>query len=152
MNIKKIITLILILTTFGFYAQDSEMKDKKEQIRVLKAAFFTTELALTAREAEKFWPIYNTFDDLQFEIRHQKMRAFKNRMNNKALDTMSEKEANSLLIQMESADEELFLLRKKLTKSLKEVLPAVKIIKLKKSEEDFNRKLLHQYRERGTKK
>jgi hypothetical protein len=36
---------------------------------------------------------------------------------------------------MESADEELFLLRKKLTKNLKEVLPAVKIIKLRKSEE-----------------
>jgi hypothetical protein len=48
---------------------------------------------------------------------------------------------------MESADEELFLLRKKLTKNLKEVLPAVKIIKLRKSEEGFNRKLLHQYRD-----
>jgi hypothetical protein len=37
------------------------------------------------------------------------------------------------------------LLRKKFTGS-KRVLPAVKIIKLRKSEEGFNRKLLHQYR------
>jgi hypothetical protein len=37
--------------------------------------------------------------------------------------------------------------KKKLTKNLKEVLPAVKIIKLRKSEEGFNRKLLHQYRD-----
>ena len=28
----------------------------------------------------------------------------------------------------------------------------LKILKLKKSEEDFNRKLLHQYRDRGNKK
>lgn len=147
MNIKKIITLLLLLTSFIFYAQDRGMKDKKEQIKALKVAFLTTELDLTTREAEKFWPIYNTFDDNQFEIRHQKMRAFKNRMNNSALDGMSEKEANALLSQMESADEELFLLRKKFTKNLREVLPAVKIIKLRKSEEDFNRKLLHQYRD-----
>jgi Spy/CpxP family protein refolding chaperone len=147
MNIKKIIPLLLLLTSFSFYAQESGMKDKKEQIKALKVAFLTTELDLTARQAEKFWPIYNTFDDKQFEIRHQKMRAFKSRMNDSALDDMSEKQANVLLTQMEGADEELFLLRKKFTKNLKEVLPAVKIIKLRKSEEGFNRKLLHQYRD-----
>jgi Spy/CpxP family protein refolding chaperone len=147
MNIKKIIPLLLLLTSFSFYAQDGGMKDKKEQIKALKVAFLTTELDLTTREAQKFWPIYNTFDDKQFEIRHQKMSVFKNRMNDSALDDMSEKEANALLTQMESADEELFLLRKKFTKNLREVLSAVKIIKLRKSEEGFNRKLLHQYRE-----
>jgi len=146
MNIKKIIPILLLLTSFSFYAQDSGMKDKKEQIKALKVAFLTTELDLTTREAQKFWPIYNTFDDKQFDIRYQKMRDFKSRMNDSALDSMSEKEASTLLTQIESADEELFLLRKKFTKDLKAVLPAVKIIKLRKSEEDFNRKLLHQYR------
>jgi hypothetical protein len=52
----------------------------------------TTELDLTTSEAEKFWPIYNTFDDKQFEIRHQKMRTYKNRMNSSALSDMNEKE------------------------------------------------------------
>lgn len=150
MNIKKIIPLLLLLTSFSFYAQDGGMKDKKEQIKTLKVAFLTTELDLTTREAEKFWPIYNTFDDKQFEIRYQKMKVFKDRMNDSALGDMSEKEANVLLNQMESADEELFLLRKKFTKNIREVLSAVKIIKLRKSEEGFNRKLLHQYR--GSKK
>jgi hypothetical protein len=35
------------------------MKDKKDQIKALKVAFFTTELDLS-KEAEKFWAIYNT--------------------------------------------------------------------------------------------
>ena len=65
---------------------------------------------------------------------------------------MSEKEANTFLNQMESNDQEIFTLRKKLTASLRNILPASKILKLKKSEEDFNRKLLHQYRDRGNKK
>jgi hypothetical protein len=33
--------------------------------------------------------------------------------------------------------------------NLRDVLPPVKIIKLKKVEEDFNRKLLKQYRDQG---
>jgi Spy/CpxP family protein refolding chaperone len=147
MDLKKIISLLLLVTSFSFYAQDSGMKEKKEQIKILKVAFLTTELDLTTREAEKFWPIYNTFNDKQFEIRHQKMKACKSRMNNSVLSDTNEKEANVLLTQMENADEELFLLRKKFTANLKEVLPAVKIIKLKKSEESFNRKLLQQYRD-----
>lgn len=67
-------------------------------------------------------------------------------MSDSAFNNMTEKEANALLTQMDSADEELYLLRKKFTKNLREVMSAKKIIKLKKSEEDFNRKLLHQYR------
>jgi len=39
MNIKKIIPILLLLTSFSFYAQDSGMKDKKEQIKALKVAF-----------------------------------------------------------------------------------------------------------------
>jgi hypothetical protein len=150
MNFRKILPLILLFTC-SFYAQEN-IKDKKEQIRSLKVAFFTSELSLSSQESEKFWPLYNAYDDKQFEIRHQKMKAFKGKMNGDALDKMSEKDASTLLNQIETADEELFLLRKKLTKSLRTILPAVKILKLKKSEDDFYRKLLQQYGDRGKKK
>ena len=128
------------------------MQEKKEKIKTLKVAFFTTELDLTTNEAEKFWPLYNTFDDKQFELRHQKMRAFMKRMSDGSLDKITEKEANNFLVQMEDTEEELFLLRKKFTLNLRKILPSVKIIKLRKAEEDFNRKLLHQYRNKGQKK
>jgi hypothetical protein len=128
------------------------MREKKEQIKALKVAFLTTELNLTTNEAEKFWPIYNTFDDKQFELRHQKMKAFMKRMEDNSIDKMSEKDASLFLNQMESTEEELFLLRKKFISTLKGILPATKIIKLKKSEEDFNRKLLQQYRDKGPRK
>lgn len=150
MNYKKIVLLILLFTC-GIYAQEN-IKDKKEQIRALKVAFFTTELDLSSQEAEKFWPLYNAYDDKQFEIRHEKMRTFRGKMNGDALEKMNEKDAVILLNQMEAADEELFLLRKKLTKSLRTILPSVKILKLKKSEDDFYRKLLQQYGDRGKKK
>ena len=151
MNIKKLFPILLLLVSTSFYAQSESMKDKKEQIKTLKVAFFTTELDLTNAQAEKFWPLYNTFDDKQFELRHQKMRAFMKRMNDGSLDKISEKEANTFLAQIEDTEEELFLLRKKFTANLRGILPASKIIKLKKAEEDFNRKLLQQYRNKGSK-
>ncbi|SHF73018.1 hypothetical protein SAMN05444396_101102 [Flavobacterium segetis] len=152
MNNRKLSTFLLLLISFTFFAQSESMKDKKEQIRSLKVAFFTTELDFTTNEAEKFWPLYNTFDDNQFELRHNKMKAFSRRMNDGSLDKITEKEATYFLSQIEDTEEELFLLRKKFMQNVKSVLPAVKIVKLKKAEEDFNRKLLQQYRNKNLKK
>lgn len=152
MKIKKLFLILLLLFSFSFYGQGEGMREKREQIRAMKAAFLTTELKLTSNEAEKFWPVYKSFDDRQFELRHQKMRSFRSKMNDETLDKMSEKEAIAFLNQMESTEEELFTLRKNFIATLKGIIPATKIIKLRKSEEDFNRKLLHQYRDKGHRK
>jgi len=152
MTIKKLLPLLAFFISFSFFAQGESMKDKKEQIKALKAAFFTTELDFTTNEAKRFWPIYNTFDDKQFELRHQKMKTYMRRMNDGSLDQITEKEANTFLAQIEDTEEELFLLRKTFMQNVKKILPAVKIVKLKKAEEDFNRKLLQQYRNKGSRK
>ncbi len=151
MNNSKIILLALLFVSFNFYAQGESMKEKREQIKVLKAAFFTTEIGFTTSEAEKFWPVYNTYDDKQFELRHQKMKSYVKRMSDGSLDKINEKEAKLFLAQIEGTEEELFLVRKRFLQNLRTFLPAVKIVKLKKAEEDFNKKLLQQYRHNGQK-
>jgi Spy/CpxP family protein refolding chaperone len=150
MKTNKLLLIIVFLCSIYSFAQPP-MREKKEQIRALKVGFITNELSLTADEASKFWPIYNTFDDKQFELKHQKMKAFKGRMDSD-LNKMSEKEASALLAQMESNEEALYQLRKKFIANLKGVLPSTKIIQLKKAEDDFNRKLLQQYRDKGPRK
>lgn len=152
MKLKKLFPILLLLISLSFYGQGEKMREKREQIKALKVAFLTNELKLTSNEAEKFWPVYNTFDDKQFELRHQKMKSFMRKMNDETLDKMSEKEATVFLNQMESTEEEIFSLRKNFITTLKGIIPATKIIKLRKSEEDFNRKLLQQYRDRAHKK
>lgn len=147
MKTRNILSLILILTSMISFAQNGRlMKQKKEQVKSLKVAFITSELDLTADESAKFWPLYNAFDEKQSEIRRTKMKSYLDRMDSENFDTVSEKEAATLLSQMESSEEELHQLRKKFISNLKSVIPAVKILKLKKAEEDFNRKLLQQYR------
>ncbi len=139
--------------TVNAFAQPSgrlreRIEEKKEQVKSQKVAFITQELRLTPDEAAKFWPIYNAFEDKQAEIRRQKLKAFMDRKDDDQLDKMTEKEAQTVLAQMETNEEELFKLRKKLIADLRGVLPALKIIKLRRAEEDFNRKLVEQLKER----
>ena len=147
---KLLVIIILFLSIYSFAQQ--KFGEKRDQIKALKVGFITNELALTPEEASRFWPIYNVFDDKQFELRHQKMNSYKEKMEDDSFDKMSEKEAASLLAQMESNEDELYIIRKRFIASLKGVIPAIKIIKLKKAEENFNRKLLQQYRDKGPKK
>lgn len=143
---KKTKTTASLLMFFCFaitFAQGGRFKEKAQELKSLKVAFITNELSLTPEESAKFWPVYNTFDDKQKELRRGKLG--RNKKDN-TLDMLTEKEAAALLIQIEENEEELYLLRKKFLINLKTILPSVKIIKLKKAEEDFNRKLLKQYR------
>jgi Spy/CpxP family protein refolding chaperone len=146
MKTKTLFTAVILFFTFIGFAQDEP--NKKEQIKALKTAFITTELELTPTEAEKFWPIYNAFEEKQFELRHEKIRSYQNRLE-KDLATISEKEAAQMLAKIEAAEDDLYQLRKKFNADVKGVLSSLKIIKLRKAEENFNRKLLKQYRGGG---
>lgn len=145
---KNLFTLVLLVVTLATSAQKDD--EKREQIKALKTAYITTELSLSSEESAKFWPVYNTFDEKQFELRHQKMRAVGKKID--AIDSMSDKEALALINQMEDYEEELLQNRKKLISSLKQIISPVKIVKLKRAEDDFNRKLLKQYKEKGPRK
>ena len=143
MKIKLLLPMLLLFTIAAF---SQGPKDKHEQIKALKVSFLTTELGLTSEESEKFWPIYNAFEEKQFQIRHDRMRPLVKKIDADGIDKITEKEALNYLNQLEAADEDLFNLRKKLVADLKPVIGPIKVLKLKKSEEDFNRKLLSKYK------
>lgn len=146
MKTSKLLSLLLLLVSLVVNAQDRQ--EKREQIKSLKVAFITEQLKLTPAEAEKFWPLFNAYDDKQQELRHQKLKSFLDRTDGNTIDKMSDKEALGYLNQIENTEEETYQNRKKFTTSLKSVISPVKILKLKKAEEDFNRRLLKQYRDK----
>ena len=143
---KFIVPILFLLATTFSIAQGH--KEKQEKIKALKVAYITEQLELTADEAQKFWPIYNDYQEKQFDLRHEKMRSILNKLEIGTIEKLSEKEASSLLDQMENIEENLFLLQKKFTKDLQGIVSDKKIMKLKKAEGDFNRHLLKQMREK----
>lgn len=149
-NLKTCFTLLVVLFSMVSFSQDRG-HEKRERVKAMKVAYITNELQLTSDESAKFWPIYNAYEDKQRELRRIRVAGFLERKNDAEIDKMTDKEAASALAQMEKSEEDLYELRKKFQQNLKSVLPAKKIIKLKRAEEDFNRDLLRQYRERRKK-
>ena len=145
MKAKQWITVLFLMCSITFYSQDS----KKEKIKALKIAYITKDLSLTTSEAEKFWPIYNAFDEKQFDLRMVKMRKIKQDLKSKPIDNLTEQEATVLLNQLDNLEDESYLNRKKLISDLRKIISPVKILKLKKAEDDFNKTLLKQYRKRN---
>lgn len=149
MKINKIITILTIIISLNAVAQDgSFIRKKKEQIRAIKIGFITNELDLTPDEAIKFWPLFNAFEDKQQEIKKLKLKGYLDRLDDDALDKLSDKDASTMLTQMESSEDELYQAKKKFVLSLKGVISPIKILKLKRAEENFNKKLLQQYRDK----
>lgn len=71
-RIRFTIYLILLLTAYNHVQAQppgERMRGPRENIEVLKVAYFTKHLALTTEEAEKFWPLYNS---LSAEVRKAK--------------------------------------------------------------------------------
>lgn len=145
MKIRQHIALLFLMISMASYSQDS----KREQIKTLKIAYISKDLNLSSSEAEKFWPVYNAFDEKQFDLKMIKMRKIRQDLKNKPLENLTDAEANAILNQIDNLEDETFQNRKKLVADLRKVISPVKILKLKQAEDNFNKTLLKQYRKRN---
>ena len=136
---KKITTLIVLIFTMVSFGQPERGK-MREKIKAEKIAFITQQLDLSADEAEKFWPIFNTFEASTEDIKKTYLRPMQQKLRGNT--NVSDTEANKLLDNLIIAENKTYEAKVKLVNDLKSAIPAKKIIKLKAVEEAFNRKLL----------
>lgn len=60
---RKILYLMLILLPFSGMAQDGLRGENRQRLEAIQIAYLTKELSLTTQDAEKFWPVYNKYQD-----------------------------------------------------------------------------------------
>ncbi|WP_298519360.1 hypothetical protein [uncultured Kordia sp.] len=143
---KKYITILLVC--FGLFSGIAQRGGGKEKIKKLKIAYFTENLNFTEKEAQQFWPVYNVYDDKNHELR-QSLNKIKRDV--KSNSNMSETEAASILDRIQSIEKQVYENTRDLANKLRKFLPATKIIRLKKAEHEFNRKLMKQFRNKHKK-
>jgi hypothetical protein len=144
--------LLFIFTFFVsqmLWAQKENHRERRDQVKALKTAFITTELSLDPSEAEKFWPIYNVYDDNNYKIRHLDFRQIMKKINTQDLASLSDKEAQQILKEIISLEEALLENKKALIAKMKNIIGLQRTLLLLKTEEAFHRKMLRQYRARG---
>jgi hypothetical protein len=148
---KNILTLLMSLLVFSaVVAQEEELEKPdvkaQEKIKAARIAFITERLGLTPDEAEKFWPIYREFSQKRQDLKKQ----FKeDRKNPDPAKTTEENEKESLELGLKLKQQELDL-EKDYSGRLLNVVPAQKIMALRKAEDDFRRILLDQIQKRQT--
>ena len=146
-------TLILSMVCVCFILVSSNAQNgRRDKIKALKVAHITEQLQLSSDEAQKFWPIYNTYEENTYKYRVEKLGSIKRQLKMKDLDNISEAEAKKMLNQISAVEENLYTERKRLMEKLQKVLSAKKILLLKKAEDDFNKKLLYRLKEQRKKR
>jgi hypothetical protein len=117
-----------------------------ERLNAYKIAFFTKRLNLSSKEAEKFWPVYNEFQDKKIMI--QQERGLINRNFNLRETTMSVKElieAGDKLIGLELKNAEL---AQEYHRKFREILPPEKVLRLYQAENQYRQQLLNELQDR----
>ena len=107
---------------------------KKEKIEALRVAFITEQLSLTTDESQKFWPIYNEYQD--------KVRAARREFKAQQGNFTTDKEAQDYLDAELLFKQRELALYKEYYDKFKKVLPVKKVAKLRQAEEEFKKVLL----------
>ncbi len=148
-GIKLFITLsfLFFLTSINIpelNAQGTDFEKRMERLNAHKIAFFTQKLQLTSEEAEKFWPVYNSYQ--KEKTTNQKKKISLESKFRLEYDFLNEKEMEDM------TDEYINYIKKDADLStdyhqkFKKVLPINKVMTLYQAENQYKAMLLRQLR------
>ena len=118
------------------------LQERKDKIKSLKIAFISQKLALSSEEAEKFWPVYNKYDDKIMALKEAQMKL---RLDKKR---GSDEDALKKIEEAEAIESEVMLLKKKMRAELIPIITAEKVVALERLEHEFHRKILEKLKGR----
>lgn len=136
--------MLLLAATLTTKAQPGK-PEREEKIEKYKIAFITERLDLTVEEAQKFWPVYNQFNNEMKELRKFRKPGadFKEELKN-----MSDADVEKMVdTEMSNRQKEIDLV-KKYHAQFKSVLPIKKVAMLYRLEREFQKELLDKLRDR----
>ncbi len=129
--------------------QERSHQDMKEMVQAKKIAFFTEYLDLTPSEAEKFWPLYNSFWKQRMDAHRNAKVALKNL--NKTLNStekVSDAAIKELMERYFSLSKKEFEIMDEMFAKMSSILPVRKTAKLISAEEKFREQLIRQLKEK----
>lgn len=141
---KKAFIILLVLVTGLSGGIQAQNQTAKEKIQAAKIALITERLGLTPEQAEKFWPLYNEFDQRRRELRQEYTRE-KAKLD---MATATEEQKKALLDFGLKLKERNLNLERNYSDRMLSIITTDQIIFLRKAEEDFRKMILEQIRQR----
>jgi len=130
-------------------------KQKKERIEAMKIAYITKKLDLGSDEAKIFWPVYNSYEQEQKELRQTKKNMDKEAKEKRkaggaSIEKINEKELDSYMDMVFEIKDKENQLNRKYHIEFKKVLPPYKVMLLYKSKRDFKKEILRMIKKRNS--
>lgn len=138
--------LLLMMGAAAAQPGGGQAAARQEQMKAAKIGFLTRELNLSEEEAQKFWPVYNKFDN-EREAHRRKMMALRLEANEGG-DQLTVKEAEAAVEQYLQLRQEEVDMERRFYQSVKKVLPSEKVALLFQAEKRFQRELLRNLQQR----
>jgi hypothetical protein len=133
---------ILIILLFSPLVNTSAQNQNLEKLNAYKIGFFTKKLDLSSKEAEKFWPVYNEYQDQKTRIQFEKTMIIRNFNQNES--TLSDAQLTELGDKLAATMVQESALAVTFHSKLKEVLPPAKVIKFYQVENQYKIQLLNE--------
>jgi len=150
MKNKLIIFALFLLFAGQAFAQKPEAFDF-EKFKAKKVAYLTDAINLTPAEAEKFWPVYNEFDQKRFQLMQEK-REMEEKLRVKIDEMSNDKyiELSRKLASFHKPENDLYV---EYNEKFLKILPPRKVVELYVAEMNFKGFLLREYKkaEQGNK-
>lgn len=137
----KKLTFIFLLMVAVVHSQES----KYEKIKALKTAYITEQLSLTSVEAEKFWPVYNTFETKFRDLRVSRKNEVQFKFESD-ISKLSDDEANKIIDQYMAMETAQLQIEKERLAALRKILSPQRLLALRKAEDSFKGELLRRYK------
>jgi hypothetical protein len=137
--------LLLVPQSVTAQTQQQGQGQETERIAAFKIALFTRRLNLSPTEAEKFWPLYNEYDNRRIKLQQERSETIRSINLNEA--RMSDADLIKAGDKLVSLQVEEAALTQTLHNKLKEVLPPAKVIRVYQAENQFRSQLLNELRE-----
>jgi len=141
-----VLLVALLIGSFPAFGQSGKTQ-AREYVTSQKIAFFTETIGLTPEEAEKFWPVYNTYWQKKNNItqdRQKKMAYY-----SKNQDNLSDCEMKNLADSYIQQEVQKARLLQEYHEKFKEILPIHKVMKIYKADYQFKEYLLNKIKNSG---
>jgi hypothetical protein len=136
---------VFMFNVVNLYAQDDE-NSKRAQLESQKVSFITRMLNLSVAEAQKFWPVYNEYQQKNQEIIKKRRELFaKLRINKNQLSDDELTKISDQYIQLQIDEAKL---ASEYHTKFKEVLSISKVVAYYRAEEQFKIWLLNEVRKK----
>lgn len=117
-------------------------KEGRERIEAARIGFITQKLNLTPSQAEKFWPLFNEYDNKRRAFRED----LRNKLEGKERDELTEEDKRKILdFEIEIKEKELQL-TKEYKEQFMEILSVDQMLALREAEDEFRKILLNRMR------